>query len=103
MHGEYSYASPTHNESRLIPNALEKQRTLSQFNGRIGFRDIPLPAAGISMDFEVYGYNILNKQEMSYGYAIGSPDFTVGLRGDAGGSGYPYAPRTFGVLTKVHF
>lgn len=100
-HLEYSYQSAQKTEPRDLVGALAADRSLSQFNGRIGLRDIDVGASKLSI--ELYGYNLFNKRDLAYAYGIGSTDFTVGIRNDPGGSAYATNPRTFGLLGKVSF
>lgn len=102
FHGEYNYMSKQNNAVIDYPNAAEAQRSLSQFNARLGVRKIPL--GGATMGVELWGKNILNKREFSYAYQIGSSDPSVDLvRMDPGGSGYPTEPRTYGITARVEF
>ncbi|MBV9841063.1 MAG: TonB-dependent receptor [Sphingomonadaceae bacterium] len=100
-HIEYDYMSRRHNNPTPVIDAQEAEATLSEFNGRLGLRDVPL--AGAKLGIELYCDNLFNKHDYSYPYAINGSDFTVGIRNDPGGSAYAMPPRTFGIKGIVSF
>ncbi|MBB4614203.1 TonB-dependent receptor [Novosphingobium taihuense] len=101
-HAEYNYMSPQHNEpaSKLSQFVREPLRSLSQANARVGLRDIPIGST--TMDFTVWGNNLFDKRDISYGYMIGATDFTI-QPGQEGGAAYGTNPRTYGVQAKIQF
>lgn len=100
-HLEYNYMSSQHNDpvSKLSQFVQEPLSSLSQFNGRIGLRDIAIGAT--KLEIQAWGNNLFNKRNIGYGYEIGATDFTVAAT--PGGAAYGLNPRTFGLLAKMQF
>ncbi|HEY6869631.1 MAG TPA: hypothetical protein VI199_07735, partial [Novosphingobium sp.] len=100
-HLEYNYMSSQHNDpvSKLSQFVQEPLRSLSQANGRIGLRDIPVGST--KLEIQAWGNNLFDKRDISYGYEIGATDFTAAAT--PGGAAYATAPRTFGLLGKIQF
>lgn len=101
-HAEYNYMSEQHNDpvSKISQFVREPLRSLSQANARIGLRDLEVGSARLEIQF--WMNNVFNKDDIGYGFQIGSTDFTI-PPGQEGGSAYGTNPRTYGLQAKLQF